>query len=94
MRFDGLILPKDHEAVAASLALMKRNVKIPQDVCLVGCDDTSIAVNTALPLTTLHISATQVGNLAASCLMDMLSGENAMERFYKLPLTLVERETT
>ncbi len=94
LRFDGLILPKDYEAVAASLALMKRNIKIPQDVCLVGCDDTSIAVNTAFPLTTLHISTAQVGNLAASCLMDMLSGENAMERFYKLPLTLVERETT
>lgn len=94
IRFDGLILPKDDEAVAASLALLQRGVRIPEEVKLLGYDDVSSAVNTMIPLTTLRVETEQVGQLSAACLIDMLEGTNAYQRSYKLPLTLVERAST
>lgn len=94
VRFDALILPKDDEAAAASLALLQRGVKIPEEVRLIGYDDISSAVNTMVPLTTMRVETEQLGSLAADCLLDMLAGTNDYQRNYKLPLTLIQRQST
>lgn len=94
LRFDGLILPKDSEAVAAAQALLSRGISIPGQVRLVGCDDISVAVNTMLPLTTLRVETETIGALAVDCLLSLRNGDGPSQKEYLIPLTLIERQTT
>ena len=94
VRFDALIAPKDGEAVAATFALRERGIRVPEEVRIVGCDDISIAVNTLLPLTTVHVDTERIGTLAVDCLADMMAQKDSPPQQHKVPLWLVERETT
>ena len=92
--FDALVLPKDMEAVAAAYVLTQRGFRIPEDVCLVGCDDVSIAEEAFMRITTVHLDTDGAARLAISCLMDMMQGKGLAERSFDVPLWLVERDTT
>jgi LacI family transcriptional regulator len=60
--------------VGALLALHQAGLKVPQDVSLVGFDDLASSMYTSPPLTTIHQPAYELGRLAASAMLQLLSG--------------------
>lgn len=83
----------DPIAVGAMKALSDAGIKVPEDISVMGFDDTALAAFTTPPLTTLHAPAYDMGSFGASLVYHMLklTPETAMK--VQLPCRLVVRES-
>ncbi|MFA7345449.1 MAG: GntR family transcriptional regulator [Terrimicrobiaceae bacterium] len=84
----------DEIAPGALAAIRNSNLRVPQDVSLVGCNDELLAKLLARPLTTIHMPAEQIGAEAAHMLVDLLNGEPVKDFHKILPAKLLIRATT
>jgi len=96
-----LSLPKPPTAIFAAsdiqaLSVMKvarqLNIKIPNDLAIVGFDDIDVAEH--VDLTTICQHLDESGRLAAEILLSHIGESNRPLRHINLPLKLVERMTT
>lgn len=63
----------DHLAFGVMQAMKEHNLRIPQDMALVGCDDVDACKYTVPPLTTVRQDTDKIGRLAALMLFDMIN---------------------
>jgi LacI family transcriptional regulator len=91
-RFSAIFAANDQMAYGARLALHRRKLRVPQDVSLVGFDDLASSVYAIPPLTTVHNSVQEVGQLAALAMLQLLAGETP--QFSAPAPKLIEREST
>ncbi|MBI5965855.1 MAG: LacI family DNA-binding transcriptional regulator [Chloroflexi bacterium] len=96
-----LSLPKPPTAIFAAsdmqaLSVMKvarqLNVRIPQDLAVVGFDDIDVADH--VDLTTIRQHLDESGRLAAEILLNRVADPSRPPQQINLPLTLIERQTT
>ena len=73
--FTAIFAANDQTAIGAALGLYRRNVRIPDDVSLVGFDDLAPAKFAIPPLTTIRQSVYEMGSQAATAMLDLLRGE-------------------
>jgi len=92
IRFSAIFASNDQMAFGAALALSRRNVRVPDDVSLVGFDDVIMARYTVPPLTTVRQSVYEIGAEAAIAMLAMLRGETPKARPPEPALVL--REST
>ncbi len=91
-RFTAIFAANDQMAFGAALGLHRRSLRIPGDVSLVGYDDIAGAEYAVPPLSTVHQSGYELGQLAATAMLKLLSGEKPLAT---LPVPrLVAREST
>jgi LacI family transcriptional regulator len=76
----------------AALGLYRRNVRVPDDVSLVGFDDLAPAKFSVPPLTTIRQSVYEIGSEAAAAMLAMLKGTDPAANLP--PPELVAREST
>lgn len=69
----------DHEAIFVYQAAAQLNLRIPQDVSVVGFADLDFAVTMNPPLTTMRQRAQEIGRLAAKLIVDRIDGMIAAE---------------
>jgi len=82
----------DQMAFGAALGLRRRGLRVPDDVSLVGFDDLPTAQYASPPLSTIHQPAYELGRLAATSMLQLLSGT---EPTAQVPAPrLVSREST
>ncbi|TAM59975.1 LacI family transcriptional regulator [bacterium] len=74
LEFDGLVAFTDEGAIGAMRALKTAGLRIPEDVAVVGCDDTRIAPLTDPPLSSLSFPLHQMGVVAVEIVLAMKSG--------------------
>ncbi|HRD84506.1 MAG TPA: substrate-binding domain-containing protein, partial [Rubrivivax sp.] len=74
-RFSAVFAANDQMAYGARLALHRRGLQVPGDVSLVGFDDLASSVYSIPPLTTVHHPIYELGQLAATALLQLLAGE-------------------
>ena len=74
-------------AVARDLSL-----RIPDDVAIVGYNDSDICSLLPIPLTSVHLPLLEMGSLAVDLLMQLLSGETAES--IRMPPELVVRQSS
>lgn len=74
--FTAIFAANDQMAFGARLALHKRKLRVPEDVSLVGFDDLFSAEYTVPPLSTVHHPVYELGQIAASAMLQMLAGED------------------
>ena len=90
--FTAIFASNDQTAIGASLGLYRRNVRVPDDVSLVGFDDVAPARFAIPPLTTVRQSIYETGAQAAVAMLALLKGEVPV---VSLPApALVPREST
>lgn len=75
--------------VADSLGL-----RVPEDLSVVGYDDSPLAASSRPPLTTVHQEVTSKGQEAVRALMDLMRSEPDEVARVVLPTSLVVREST
>lgn len=87
--FDSVLAFNDYAAVGAMSVLAGAGRTIPDEVAIIGCDDTDIAAYARVPLTTIRFATAQLGETAVRVLCD---GDSVPE----VPFTyeLVIREST
>ncbi len=77
---DGVVAANDQMAVGAARELRALGLRVPDDVALIGFDDDDHARGNSPPLTTVAQPIERVGEVAATMLLDRLSGGVAPER--------------
>lgn len=73
--FTAMFSSNDQMAYGAVLALARRNIRVPDEVSIVGFDDLTMSRYTMPPLTTVGHSVYDVGVQAARAMLALLSGE-------------------
>jgi DNA-binding LacI/PurR family transcriptional regulator len=89
---DAIFAADDESASGAMMALRETHLSIPDDVAVVGFDDTLLASHLTPPLTTVHAPIEQVGRRAVEQLVNLMNGE-AAETVTLLPTELVIRKS-
>ncbi len=85
----------DRLAIGARRALFESNIKIPEDIALVGYDDIEVSEYLYPPLTTVRQPTFQIGQMAARILIDKFETghENGFKQIILKP-ELIIRNTT
>ena len=92
--FTAIFAQSDLIALGAIRQLRDAHLRVPDDVSIVGYDDLPVADFVEPGLTTVHQPMQEVGALAASVLLDQLTGVAELEAGARLlPAVLVERHT-
>ncbi len=73
-RFTAIFAANDQMALGATLGLQRRSLRVPEDVSIVGFDDLPTSLFAIPPLSTVHQPAYELGRLAASAMLQLLSG--------------------
>ncbi len=90
--FSAIFAANDQMAIGAALGLYRRNVRVPDDVSLVGFDDLAPAKFSIPPLTTVRQSVYEMGSASATAVLALLAGETPSTTLP--PPALVPREST
>jgi LacI family transcriptional regulator len=72
---DAIFATNDFAAIGAMGALRERGLRVPEDVAVVGYNDTPLAVNLPVPLTSVRSPMHDIGRAAFTVLMSVLAGE-------------------
>lgn len=90
---DGLFSASDLMAVGAMRVLEAAGRRVPDDVSVVGFDDTVVAATSSPPLTTVRQPFGEMGVKAAELVMDILHGTAQDSGPVVLPTSLTVRES-
>lgn len=83
--FSAIFAANDQMAFGARMGLYRRGIRVPADVSLVGFDDEPFAPYMVPPLTTVRQPDVEIGQTAATAILDMLQQK-------KLNLPIFETE--
>ncbi|HTI36880.1 MAG TPA: LacI family DNA-binding transcriptional regulator [Vicinamibacterales bacterium] len=89
-----VICSNDWTAIGALHAIDAAGLRVPEDLSLVGFDDTPIASYTRPPLTTVRMSAADIGTTACQALFDLIDHEDHKGARLRIRTTLVVRGST
>lgn len=93
-RPDALFCGNDMIARGALDALRERNIRVPEEVAIVGFDNWDVMVAGAQPpLTSIDMNLKTLGREAGERLVAMIGGER-MSGVHRLPCTLVVRQSS
>ena len=90
--FSAVFAVNDQMAYGVRLALHRRNIRVPEDVSLVGYDDLPNSVYSVPPLTTVRQPVYEIGRAAATAMLDLIGGKRTL--FGPQAAALVVREST
>ena len=83
----------DMIAIGAMRAIRERNLRIPEDISIIGFDDIPLATYLEPPLTTIHQNLDEIGRQAARLLIDKIENPARDPEFIFVENTLVIRNS-
>jgi LacI family transcriptional regulator len=89
-----VVCSNDWTAIGALHAIDEAGLEVPSDISLVGFDDIPLATFTSPPLTSVRMSAGDVGSTAFEALFRLIGGERLEGDVYQVPTKLVVRNST
>jgi len=87
-RFTAIFASNDQMAFGAGLALLRRGLRVPEDISIVGFDDLPSAAFTWPPLTTVRQPAVEMGMAASQALVAELRGDRLVLPTFDAALVL------
>ncbi len=91
---DALLCANDLIAAGALHELLARGLRVPQDVALVGMDDTALARMSFPQISSVSLGAAQRGRLAAELLLSRIADPTLPPRCETVPPTLAVRASS
>ncbi len=91
--FTAVLASNDESAIGAMEILKNHGFRIPQDVAIIGIDDTFEAITQVPPLTTFHSSPFRMGYQALESLLDYIEGKRAYLENITVPMQSVIRQS-
>lgn len=89
-----IFLGNDEMAVGAYQAIRMAGLRVPDDISVVGFDDTPMASRVWPPMTTVRLPIREMGSAAAKLLLDRASVEQVEERISFVPDLVVRHSTS
>ncbi|WP_062325147.1 LacI family DNA-binding transcriptional regulator [Paenibacillus pabuli] len=93
-RYSALFSTNDMLALGAMKVLLERGVRIPQEVSVMGYDNTEVADMYHPSLTTVSVDASGIGRDAVSILDRLISGEGSVPRLIEYESVVIVRQST
>ena len=93
-RFTAIVAFNDMSAIGAIRALRDANLRVPEDVSVIGFDDIQLAAFHTPRLTTIRQPLREMGESAARLLLQRLQGFRDYPSELAVPPELIIRETT
>ncbi len=93
-RFTALVCFNDMAAIGAIRALHDAQLRVPQDISIIGFDDVPQAAFQTPSLTTIRQPLHEMGKLAAQLLLERLRSPDAVPQEMAVKPRLIVRETT
>ncbi|MTE24272.1 LacI family DNA-binding transcriptional regulator [Microbacterium sp. ZXX196] len=93
-RPDAIFCSNDHLAMGVVRALLDGGVRVPEDVAVVGYDDTPLATVAAVPLTSVRQPAVEMGRRAGELLIERIRDPRAAPEAIVFPPALEVRAST
>jgi len=87
-----IIVTNDFVAIGTLEALGMTNIKVPDQISIVGFDD--LGVKSSSALTTIRVDLTEVGDRAARLLFQQMEGRQEHPRDTIIPVELIVRAST
>jgi LacI family transcriptional regulator len=75
-------------------AIKERNLKVPDDISVVGFDDLLFSKMLSVPLTTVYQDISKLGSKSTELIIDYIKNGISKQEFYRLEPALVIREST
>jgi len=91
LEFDGLLCRDDRFAVAALQALREAGLSVPDDVAVIGWDDTELGRYSFPTVTTVSPDKSGIAELAVNMLIERINGQTGVGRHRLAPFSLVVR---
>jgi LacI family transcriptional regulator len=92
---DGVFCFNDSVAVGALKAILEAGLRVPTDIAVIGAGNLLYSEFLRVPLSTIDLGCSSIGEQAADLLLDRMSGKADLPpRKILVPLTLVAREST
>jgi signal transduction histidine kinase/DNA-binding LacI/PurR family transcriptional regulator/DNA-binding response OmpR family regulator len=91
--FTAVLASNDESAIGAMGVLKEAGFRIPQDIAIIGFDDTLEAMTQVPPLTTLHGSPFRMGYQALESLLNHVEGKTETVEDVRVPMQLVIRQS-
>jgi LacI family transcriptional regulator len=89
-----VVASNDWTAIGALHAIHAAGLRVPDDMSVVGFDDIPLVSYTAPALTTVRMSAADVGATGFQALFRLIGGERQEGDVYQIPTKLVIRDST
>jgi DNA-binding LacI/PurR family transcriptional regulator len=89
-----VVCSNDWTAIGALHAIDAAGLRVPDDMSVVGFDDIPLARYTSPPLTSVRMSAGDVGSTAFDALFRLIGGDRLEGDIYQVPTKLVVRAST
>lgn len=93
VRFTAVAACDDNSAIGAMEAIKEAGLRIPEDIAVIGFDDTYPAMVQDPSLTTLHQQKFETGYQAVELLLEKLSGVKPGNESKEIPVNLIIRES-
>jgi len=93
-RFTALVSFNDMAAIGAIRALEDFGLRVPEDVSVIGFDDIKVAAFSKPRLTTIRQPMSNIGRIAAQCVLNQLKGLEPFRKQITVEPELVVREST
>jgi DNA-binding LacI/PurR family transcriptional regulator len=90
--FSAIVAFNDSVAIGAAEALQQQGFRIPADVSIVGFGDGVLATYYRVPLTTVRVPQTEMGETALRLALELQKGKSVQPR--TLPVEIIVREST
>ncbi len=90
----GYVAANDHIAIGAMRALQAHGYRIPEDVSIVGFDNTQLASYITPSLTSVNVPLEYYAHIAVRLLLDMLENGNHQPLRIEVSTSLVRRAST
>ena len=88
-----IMAANDQTAFAVMDVAQRLQLRIPQDLSVIGFDNTPESAYTNPPLTTVDQSIVMLGERAAELLIQMIEGKEVANDFYQLPTRMIVRDS-
>jgi len=92
-RPDGIVAANTQLALGARSYLYEKGVAVPEDVSVMGYDDSALAGYATPALTAVNIHKEQLGRQAAHCLLKRLENPNNPPERIVIPADIVVRDS-
>jgi DNA-binding LacI/PurR family transcriptional regulator len=89
-----VVCSNDWTAIGALHAIYAAGLRVPDDISLVGFDDIPLVSYMTPALTTVRMSAREVGSTAFQALLSLIAEQHLEGDVYQIPTRLVVREST
>jgi LacI family transcriptional regulator len=93
-RFTALVSFNDVAAIGAMRALQDFGLRVPEDISVIGFDDIKLAAFSNPRLTTIRQPMSNIGRIAAQCVLNQLNGTERFRKQITVEPELVVREST